>query len=56
MGDYKGVLKDTSGGTAQHVGMVPLALDIADFNEDDVPDVVVANNGDSTVSVVLSSP
>lgn len=25
MGEYKGNLKDTSGGTAQHVGMVPLA-------------------------------
>lgn len=28
MGEFKGTLKDTSGGTAQHVGMVPLANDV----------------------------
>lgn len=28
MGIYKGVLRDTSGGTAQHQGMIPLATDV----------------------------
>lgn len=28
MGEYKGVLKDTSGGTAQHQGMIPVADDV----------------------------
>ena len=38
------------------VGMTPFAVAAADFNEDGVPDLVTANNGDSTVSVLISAP
>jgi hypothetical protein len=36
-------------------GAVPYALVAADFNNDNVQDLAVANNGDSTVSVLLGN-
>ena len=38
------------------VGMLPYVVEVGDFNEDGVLDLVTPNNGDSTVSVLLSDP
>jgi hypothetical protein len=38
------------------VGMMPYTVAATDFNKDSAIDLVVANNADSTVSVLLGDP
>lgn len=54
MGEYKGVLRDTSGGTAQHTGMVPLADDVdwIRFHAEDATNVF---GDDFDVRITLNS-
>ena len=58
-----GVLAGNGDGTFAHgdkatrelVGLIPNALALADVNGDGRPDILVANEGDSTVSVLLTA-
>jgi len=54
MGIYKGNLKDTSGGTAQHQGMVPLATDVdwVRFHAEDATNIF---SEDFDVRITLAS-
>lgn len=41
--------------TMSPVGVAPIFVEVADFNEDGAADVVTANNNAKSVSVLLSS-
>lgn len=43
------VVKNTS------VGNLPIGLAVADFNGDGIPDIAVANSGDSTVNILIGN-
>jgi len=42
-------------GSAQGVGTTPVALTVADFNHDGIPDVATANKGSNNVSVLFGN-
>jgi hypothetical protein len=54
MGVYKGVLKDTSGGTAQHQGVIPTAGDV-DWIRFHAEDATTVFSEDFNVRITLSS-
>ena len=35
------------------VGKIPTSVEVADLNNDRIPDIVVANGGDSSVTILL---
>ena len=50
-GDNSGTFQNQ---TTYSVGSEPLDVAVGDFNEDNKLDIVVANNGDNTISILLN--